>query len=243
MSGWILNAAGILVRAWTWIYTLPLDSATRCDRRHEIDSELWEFRTERIQSNPIGAAVHTLIRLAIGVPDDVLWTCEQLPDHFNRPRLSTVLRVLPIVVATSTLVVSASGPTIDTVRVLKLNIVAAGWLPVSSTTGDNDFVPAFAFTLTNLGDRATSAIQVNALFRATGAAFSPVVGWRGLAPGRTTEPVTLRGRSRYGLAQAPIRHALRLPRLDESAVSLFIQHEGRWTLLGVFPVPAQPIGR
>src|SRR5438034_3313829 len=106
MNGWIQNVAGALVRAWTWIYTLPLDTATRRDRRQEIESDLWEFRTERSQSNAIGAALHTLIRLAIGAPDDVLWTCEQLPDHFHPPRLATVLRVLPIVIAASTLVVS-----------------------------------------------------------------------------------------------------------------------------------------
>jgi len=250
MNGWILNAAGVLVRAWTWIYTLPLDTATRCDRRQEIESDLWECRTECIQSNPIGSAVHTLVRLAIGAPDDVLWTCEQLPDHFNGPRLSTVLRVVPIAIATSTLAVSASGPTIDPARALKVNIVAAGWVPVARTTAGIDFVPAFAFSLTNVGDRSTSAIQVNASFhdpRAKGSgygtAFSPVVGWRGLAPGGTSDPVTLRARGRSGSDATRIPHLLKPPRLVDSSISLFVQHEGRWTLIGVFSVPAQPIDR
>jgi hypothetical protein len=243
MNACLLNGAAVLVRTWTWIYTLPLDTATRRDRRHEIESDLWEFRTERWQSTPICAAIHTLLRLALGAPDDVLWTCEQLPDHFNRPRVSTVLRVVPIAIAASTLVVSASGPTLDPARVLKVNVVTAGWLPVTGATGEHVFVPSFAFTLTNVGDRLTSAIQVNALFRGTGAAFSPIVGWRGLAPGRTSHPVTLRGLNLYGLDETRIRHTLRLPRLDNSDVRLFVQHEGRWTLLGIFSVPAQRIDR
>jgi len=105
--------------------------------------------------------------------------------------------------------------------------------------------PAVSFTLTNVGDRATGAIQVNAVFyrtapnhRELGTAFSTAVGWRGLAPGASSRRVALHANVS---ARASLRPAatLTLAARVEPTVRLFVHHEGRWTMLGDYPIRAQ----
>jgi hypothetical protein len=42
MTRWPATAACAAVRAWTWLYTLPLDAAAQRARGDEIDSDLWD---------------------------------------------------------------------------------------------------------------------------------------------------------------------------------------------------------
>ena len=250
MNRWLLLAACAAVRAWTWLYTLPLDSTAK-RRRDEIDSDLWEYRNDRSRHHTGAAnAVHLLTGAVLAIPDDLLWACEQMPNHLRLPRVSAILRFAIAAVAASTLVVSASGPTLDVVSVLEVNVASAGWIPVAGSGTESTLAPAFAFTLTNTGDRPTSALQVNAVFYRRnakrdgfGAAFSPVVGWRGLIPGATSDRVVLRGQRRYIADDGSTTAYAPFARLsvDELRVRVFVQHEGRWTLLGDFPIPAEAI--
>ncbi|MGE5245861.1 MAG: hypothetical protein ACM3SQ_16690 [Betaproteobacteria bacterium] len=239
MSGYSI-AAG-LVRAWTWLYTLPLDVAARDGRRAEIASDLWEFRND-----PCGGGrwrgVHVLARAALGVPDDLLWIGEQLPAHVYRPRRSAVVTSLVAVLAASGLVVSASAPVLDPARALRVDVTASGWTTVARSDGELVIVPVFAFTLENVGDHPTGALQVNAVFSTGGTAYSPAVGWRGLRPGAATRPVVLRGNDGDPV-RPPLAAAVADLSADAPTVKLLVQHEGHWTLLGRFPVRAQLVRR
>src|SRR5207244_11858139 len=62
------------VRAWTRLYTSGLPPAVRNRRRGEIDSDLWEWCADQ-GSEPRGA-MHLLLRLVLGMPDDVAWRVE-----------------------------------------------------------------------------------------------------------------------------------------------------------------------
>jgi hypothetical protein len=75
-----------LVRSWTRIYTARMEREARDARRDEIESDLWEFHEDarRRGASPTGIALHMLLRLALGAPDDLLWRAEQI--HV-RPRL------------------------------------------------------------------------------------------------------------------------------------------------------------
>jgi hypothetical protein len=241
-----VSAACAAVRAWTWLYTLPLDPAAQRDRRDEIESDIWEFRHDGARPNAEArAAVHIIAGAVLAMPDDLLWTCEQLPRQLKPPQLSTILRCAIVIVAASSLAVSASGPTLDIARLLRVNVAAAGWMPVDITATEATLVPAFAFTVTNIGDRATGALHVNAVFYQRGAghqgmgtAFSPIVGWRGLTPGATSARVVVQGRSRSLVDRAAVTllAPLRSFGVDESRIKLVVQHEGRWTLLGSFAI-------
>jgi hypothetical protein len=179
------------------------------------------------------------------VPDDLLWTCEQLPNRLGRPRLPSALRCLVVVVAASSFVVSASGPPLDPARCLRVNVTSTGWMAVANDTYNSPLVPAFTFTVTNVGDQRTSALQVNALFYRSGpkpdglgTTFSPAVGWRGLTPGATSHALVLRAQGWADRAPMTPRGAERHAEPAEARVKLFVQHEGRWTLLGDFPIRA-----
>jgi hypothetical protein len=69
-----------IVRWWTWIYTARMPAAARDARRDEIDSDLWEMHEDarRRGASPTRIAIHMLLRLALGAPDDLLWRAEQL---------------------------------------------------------------------------------------------------------------------------------------------------------------------
>jgi hypothetical protein len=249
MKSRLVIAACVAVRAWAWLYTLPLDRTAQRARRDEIESDLWEFRHDTSRHDAaVWDAIQILAGAVLAMPDDLLGTCEQLPDHLGRPRLSPVFGVLVVVVGASSFVVSASGPALNPLRSLLVNVTSTGWTSVANDKTASALVPAFAFTLTNIGDQRTSALQINALFYWTwpkpdglGTTFSPAVGWRGLAPGATSQLLVLRAQGwtvgdRARLA--PHGSEGHAP-LADARVKLFVQHEGRWTLLGDFPIRAQ----
>ena len=253
MNRQLFAAVASAVRAWAWLYTLPLDPVERDGRRHEIASDLWE--SEADSGATFSAATHVLVRALLGVPDDLLWTGERVSagDHVLRP--PAIVRVAIGVIGLATVAVSASGPTLDPAQALKVNVASAGWVD-HGTNGKHPgsgLAPAIAFTLTNVGDLGTSALEVNAVFHRAdeaggalglGTAFAPVVGWRGLKARTTSARVLLHGQPRYVIDAVTARAvAVPLDHLDELHVRLFVHHKGRWTLLGDFRVPAQRMPR
>jgi hypothetical protein len=249
MSRWLLTLVAAAVRGWTWLYTLPLDGAAQYARRAEIASDLWEFQHDPTRGDDgVESALHLLARATLGVPDDLLWCCEQLPDHPRAFRPFAVVRFVVVITAASGLVVSASRPPLDVATMLRVDVTSTGWVAVASRRTDRILVPALAFTLANVADRPTSALQVNAVFHggATnnegwGATFVSVVGGHGLAAGATSRAIVVpaQGWSVSDAARAARRLAILHVVLPESGVKLFVQHEGRWTLLADYPIRPQ----
>jgi hypothetical protein len=249
MSRGLLAFVVAAVRGWTWVYTLPLDGAARHARRAEIASDVWEFQHDPASDEgSVQRAAHLLVRAMLGVPDDLLWCCEQLPEHPRALRPFAVIRVAVLIAAASGLVVSASRPPLD-ISLLRFNVAASGWVAVATPRAGDVLVPALAFTLANSSDRPTSALQVNALFYGSpanhevwGGTFVSVVGGHGLASGATSRAILVspqHGSSVWddaGLARRlEILHVV----IPESRVKLFLRHEGRWTLLADCPIHQQ----
>ncbi|HJZ74018.1 MAG TPA: hypothetical protein VKE51_19900 [Vicinamibacterales bacterium] len=251
MNGWLVRAVCIVVRAWTAIYTLPLEQAAQRARQAEIDSDLWEFLHDDSQAGEgFATVVHILAGALLAVPDDLLWICEQLPRHRRRPSLSAILRCAIVVVAASGLAVSASGPTLDVASAVRVTVVSAGWMAVATRGTEVMLVPAIALSVTNAGDRPTGALQLNAVFSTAGpsraglgTAFSPLVGWRGLKPGTTSGVVIMRGHSPLLVDTTELERRARRSSLnvDASRVDLLVQHEGHWTRIGDVPIPPRVI--
>jgi hypothetical protein len=65
-----------LVRGWTAVYTWRLPEPVREARRAEMESELWEFQADTSDRGDLNPAFHAVIRLAAGIPDDLLWRRE-----------------------------------------------------------------------------------------------------------------------------------------------------------------------
>ena len=74
-----LASAITIVRMWTRAYTLGMEREPRDARRGEIESDLWEFHEDaRLRgASPEGIAMHMLLRLVLGVRNDLFWRAEQ----------------------------------------------------------------------------------------------------------------------------------------------------------------------
>jgi hypothetical protein len=83
-----LSGALALVRAWTRVYTAGMHPPIRARRRAEIDSDLWEFHEDarRRRFQPGAIALLMLLRLALGVHDDLCWRFEHRTMHLDLVR-------------------------------------------------------------------------------------------------------------------------------------------------------------
>ena len=63
-----------LVRLWTRVYTLGMSAHVRDARKSEIDCDLWEYQHD---ADRPARPIEMLLRLLLGMPDDLLWRLEQ----------------------------------------------------------------------------------------------------------------------------------------------------------------------
>ena len=76
--------------------------------------------------------------------------------------------------------------------------VSSGWFDAGIVNGQNKLVPTVTFKLKNVSDQPVTTLQANILFhRVTsaeewGSGFLKVAGSGGLAPGATTDPLTVK---------------------------------------------------
>ena len=73
MMSRILELAIAVVRMWTRLYTARMPPGLGAARRAEIESDLWEFHQDRITRRGLHPIVHVLVRLVLGIPDDLCW--------------------------------------------------------------------------------------------------------------------------------------------------------------------------
>jgi len=72
----MLQLAIAVVRAWTSLYTWRMSATLREERRAEIESDVWEFQHDRRKSGSLEVAAQMLLRLLLGMPDDLGWRLE-----------------------------------------------------------------------------------------------------------------------------------------------------------------------
>jgi hypothetical protein len=79
MSPMLAGAIG-LVRAWTRLYTAGMEPAVRVERCAEIESDLWELHEDarRRGATPSLIALHMVLRLVLGIRDDLVWRAEHV---------------------------------------------------------------------------------------------------------------------------------------------------------------------
>ena len=96
MSAPLTSTAAALVRAWTWLYTSRLPAFVRDGRRQEIDSDLWEFSHDRYAEHDVTVATQILVRLLLGIGDDVMWRIEHR-EVWSPPRLRSLVAAATVV--------------------------------------------------------------------------------------------------------------------------------------------------
>jgi hypothetical protein len=154
---------------------------------------------------------------------------------------STVgLRGCAGVVAALTL---ACGPNVDLAKGLAVEVVKTGWYDAGIVNGQNKLVPSVEFRLKNVSGQRLSTLQVNALFRRVtepdewGSAFMTAVGSSGLAPGVTTEILTLRSQLGYTGADQSRQEMLKNSHFVDAKVELFAKYGStQWVRVGEYPI-------
>ena len=107
-------------------------------------------------------------------------------------------RVLLAALFTTSLGAAACAPPVDLSRNLEVVDAKTGWSDAGITEdGQNKVVPFLSFKLKNKSDQKLPVLQVNAMFRPLkdekewGSRFQSITGSEGLAPGATSDVITL----------------------------------------------------
>jgi len=136
----------------------------------------------------------------------------------------------------------ACGPPVDLKQHLTVTDVASGYHDAGIVNGQNRLVPALSFRLTNGSEEPLPVLQVNALFKRAGeqdewgSGFLSVTGTEGLAPGATSDVVTVTSNLGY-TGSEPRAEMLQNRYFVDTRVELFAKYSAtQWVLLGEFPV-------
>jgi hypothetical protein len=139
---------------------------------------------------------------------------------------------------------AACGPTVDLTKGLKVNVLETGWYDAGIINGQNKLVPTITLTLTNLSNQTLVALQVNGSFRRVtepekewGSRFLTAAGSRGLAPGATSDPVSLRSELGYTGSDQSRQEMLQNSHFVDATVALTAKYSNiQWVRMGEFPI-------
>jgi hypothetical protein len=138
------------------------------------------------------------------------------------------------------------GPTIDLTKGLQVSIVDSGWYDLGIVNGQNKLVPTVVFTLHNTSEQTLVTLQINALFRRVtentewGSGFLTVAGSQGLAPGATSDPITIKSQLGYTGSDQSRQEMLQNTHFVDAKVELFGKYAStQWVRLGSYPITRQ----
>ena len=144
----------------------------------------------------------------------------------------------------------ACGPTVDLTKGLQVDIVNSGWYDLGIINGQNKLVPSVTFTLHNVSDQKLVTLQINALFRRVsensewGSGFLTVSGSQGLAPGATTDPITIKSQLGYTGSDQSRLEMLQNAQFVDAKVELFGKYGSiQWVRLGSYPTTRQLLAK
>lgn len=143
------------------------------------------------------------------------------------------------------LLLSGCGPTVDLSKALTVTDVATGWHDVGVVDGKNKVVPAIAFKLKNGSDQELTSLHINALFRRVnepdewGSGFVRVTGSDGLAPGASSDLITVNSQLGY-TGEESRADLLKNRSFVDAKVEIFAKYAStQWTRVGEFPITRQ----
>jgi hypothetical protein len=137
----------------------------------------------------------------------------------------------------------ACGPSVDLTKGLTVEIVRTGWYDAGIVNGQNKLVPSVEFRLNNVSDQKLATLQINALFRRVteqdewGSGFITAAGSSGLAPGASTDTLTIRSQLGYTGADQSRQEMLKNSHFVDAKVELFAKYgSSQWVRIGEYPI-------
>ena len=141
---------------------------------------------------------------------------------------------------------AACGPTVDLTTGLQVTVISSGWYDLGIVNGQSKLVPTVVFTLHNTSDQKLVTLQINALFRRVsentewGSGFLTVAGSQGLAPGATSDAITIKSQLGYTGSEQSRQEMLQNTHFVDAKVELFGKYGStQWVRLGSYPITRQ----
>lgn len=139
-------------------------------------------------------------------------------------------------------VAAGCGPTVDLTQGLEVIDVATGWKDAGIVDGKNKLVPTASFRLRNRSEESLVVLEINALFKRAGetdewgSAFLTAAGSDGLAPGATTDLITMSSNLGY-TGTEPRAQMLQNQQFVDTRVELFAKYSSaQWQLVAEHPI-------
>jgi hypothetical protein len=139
--------------------------------------------------------------------------------------------------------VGCGGPPVDLTKGLQIVDVSTGWFDAGLVNGQNKLVPTLSFKLKNVSEQTLSVLQVNVLFKRVndpaewGNGFLTVVGSSGLAPGATTDTLTIKSNLGYTGSDQTRQEMLKNAQFVDAKAELFAKYGSvQWVRIGEFPI-------
>lgn len=140
------------------------------------------------------------------------------------------------------LVAAGCGSTVDLKTALQVQDVSTGWFDLGVVNGQNKLVPTVSFKFKNASDQTLTTLQGNVIFRRVGeneewgAGFLKIVGSEGLAPGASTDLLTVKSNLGY-TGTEPRQQMLANRQFVDARVQIFAKYGStQWTLISEHPV-------
>jgi hypothetical protein len=140
------------------------------------------------------------------------------------------------------LVTAGCGPKIDLKSSLQVQDVTTGWFDQGVVNGQNKIVPSITFKFKNVGSQPISTLQGNVIFRRVGeeeewgSGFLRVTGSEGLAPGSTSQSLSVNSQLGY-TGSEPRAQMLANKQFIDARAQVFAKYAStQWTLIAEFPI-------
>jgi hypothetical protein len=136
------------------------------------------------------------------------------------------------------------APPVDLSKNMQVLDVSTGWFDAGIVNGQNKLVPTITFKLKNNSDQSLKVLQANVLFHRIsdpnvqwGDGFLSVSGSEGLAPGATSNPLTVQSKLGYTGSDQTRQEMLRNKAFVDATVQVFAKYGStQWVKLGEYPV-------
>ena len=130
----------------------------------------------------------------------------------------------------------------DVATALQVVDVSTGWFDAGIVNGQNKLVPTVTFKLKNVSDKPVTTLQANVLFHRVnsaeewGSGFLKVAGSEGLAPGATSDPLTVKSDLGYTGSETRADMLKNSQFVDAKVRILAKAGSNYWHPLGEYPI-------
>jgi hypothetical protein len=159
----------------------------------------------------------------------------------RRARSKVVARVVAVVAVVAA---SACAPPVDLAKNLQVVDVSTAWFDAGVVNGQNKLVPMITFKLKNGSSQTLPVLQANVLFHRIsdpnvewGSGFLSVAGSQGLAPGATTNPLTVKSNLGYTGSDQTRQEMMQNKAFVDATVQVFAKYGSvQWVKMGEYPI-------